>query len=417
MHEGLIKPKQRKVYQYNYVNQICMKTMIRYPILLALLGISAAIASLLSSTGAATYTVGPGESIQEAIDGAQNGDVIEVLSGTYREDLVIDKGLTLRGVDSGGGRPTLEGTKRYASVRLIGDGTTLEGFRLEDCGIDVESDGNLVRNNVLRSSTSGMSIGGSWNNISFNDIKVRWYLFSIGIMIYSNNNTLFRNEVEANGFMASGVYIVDCEDIIIRENKFKGGWFGNGLHVLRSPRNIIIGNQGDNPYWLGRGIFLDASDENLVMGNNATGGARGCSIGIMKSNKNLIVYNNLSNNVYSGIIILSNSSDNLIYLNNLLNNVVHAYSRDPTNLWSSPETVTYVYGGGSFTGYVGNFWEGYAAEDLGCDGIGDEPRLFEGGTDPFPLMDRFDSYHISEDPARGKLVLIRQLPPYFKIDI
>jgi len=67
-----------------------------------------------------------GESIQSAIDVAAPGTVIELGEGTYRESLVIDRSLTLRG--SAGGT-TIEGTARGAAVRIRGEGITV---RLEN---------------------------------------------------------------------------------------------------------------------------------------------------------------------------------------------------------------------------------------------------------------------------------------------
>ena len=62
---------------------------------------------ICGSAFAATITVQPGESIQEAIDQASSGDIIEVMSGTYQGNLDIKKE-TLIGIDSGDGMPVID---------------------------------------------------------------------------------------------------------------------------------------------------------------------------------------------------------------------------------------------------------------------------------------------------------------------
>ncbi|MFN0095762.1 MAG: nitrous oxide reductase family maturation protein NosD [Dehalococcoidia bacterium] len=56
-----------------------------------------------TSGNAATHTVSPGQSIQDAIDGAADGDTILIQPGTYAEDLVINgrTGLTIKGTAEG----------------------------------------------------------------------------------------------------------------------------------------------------------------------------------------------------------------------------------------------------------------------------------------------------------------------------
>ena len=69
--------------------------------------------TLLAPVQAATITVCPSgceyASIQAAISNANPKDVIEVHSGTYYENVIIDKPITLRGVDTGRGRPIVDG--------------------------------------------------------------------------------------------------------------------------------------------------------------------------------------------------------------------------------------------------------------------------------------------------------------------
>ncbi|WP_048144464.1 right-handed parallel beta-helix repeat-containing protein [Methanothrix harundinacea] len=344
-----------------------MKISMHHPITFALLGVLAVILYLFGLAGAANITVGPGENIQAAIREALPGDVIEVMSGTYNEDLVIDKRLTLRGVDSGEGKPLLLSDGSYGAITLIEDGITFEGFRLTDLGIDVISDGNIIRENVIRNSGFGICL------------------------TRSKENNISQNHVECSGFMGTAVFFNICENNILKDNCLRGGWGGNGIHLLESDNNVIVGNVAQDRSWLGRGIYLDSSNCNFVKGNTATGGPEGCSIALFRSNKNKIVQNNLTDNADSGLKIY-HSSGNLIYLNNFDENKNDPFSRNSTSFWHSPEPIVYRYGGNNFTAYLGNFWSVYSGHDAEGDGIGDSPHRFEGGEDRFPLIGRCENY-------------------------
>src|SRR5688500_19531267 len=59
-----------------------------------------ALAAAIGSAGAQSSVVGPGESIQKAVNAADPGDTI-VVRGVHREDVIIPKnGIKLRGVDA-----------------------------------------------------------------------------------------------------------------------------------------------------------------------------------------------------------------------------------------------------------------------------------------------------------------------------
>jgi pectin methylesterase-like acyl-CoA thioesterase len=65
----------------------------------------------MGSVHAARITVGPEDEdyqqIQQAINNASMGDVIEVHSGIYQERLHVTKALTLMGIDTGKGLPVI----------------------------------------------------------------------------------------------------------------------------------------------------------------------------------------------------------------------------------------------------------------------------------------------------------------------
>src|SRR5215471_14413731 len=91
-------------------------------------------AVLSASAEARTWTVGGAGAdfpfIAPAIAAASAGDVIEVRAGVYREDLVLDKRLTLVGI----GRPTLIGTGIGTVVTIVVPQCEISGFAIEGSG-------------------------------------------------------------------------------------------------------------------------------------------------------------------------------------------------------------------------------------------------------------------------------------------
>ena len=71
----------------------------------------------------------PAEELAAAVAGAQAGDTIEVTGGTFRGNLVIDKPLTLIGIDRPGrDRPTLDAENEAAvttALKTLAKGRTL----------------------------------------------------------------------------------------------------------------------------------------------------------------------------------------------------------------------------------------------------------------------------------------------------
>jgi hypothetical protein len=74
-------------------------------ILLAALSLIAL--SIIELATGSTMQVLPGESLQDAINAAKPGDIIEVHSGTYDGPIIMTKRLILRGLDTGNGMPVI----------------------------------------------------------------------------------------------------------------------------------------------------------------------------------------------------------------------------------------------------------------------------------------------------------------------
>src|SRR5512136_1465103 len=150
------------------------------------IGIAAGISilALLHGASAATIIV-PHDfaRIQWAIDNATSGDTIIVQNGTYYENVKVNKRLILKGI----GMPVIDARGRGSTIKLSKNGIRLEGFkatgagsRIENAGIKVKSDNNLIKGNNATKNGNGC-------------------IFGTGIYLYySHNNTLKNNDASGN---------------------------------------------------------------------------------------------------------------------------------------------------------------------------------------------------------------------------
>ena len=111
-------------------------------------------------------------SIQSAIDAANPGNTIIVTSGTYYENVVVNKQLTLSGI----GMPVVDARGSGSAITLSADGIILEGFTVTggasymEAGIKIISNNNTLRGNNASNNALGMVLESSGNNVMYNNI-------------------------------------------------------------------------------------------------------------------------------------------------------------------------------------------------------------------------------------------------------
>jgi len=206
--------------------------------------------------------------IQEAINNAETGSVILVQSGTYHEDLQINKTVSLRG--EGPGLTTIEGNASstvvsvtagnvgiedftilaeneyvnpvilYSTGSMLSDNVIKDGFY----GVVLsDSAGNVLSDNVIFNNSFGIEIRYSTNNV-FSDNLVMGQAVGIDLL-YSNNNIFHGNTVSENTY---GLSLYDSST----HNVFYHNNFNNTNQVSYSESTTstnVWSLAGEGNYW------------------------------------------------------------------------------------------------------------------------------------------------------------------------
>jgi len=140
--------------------------------------------------------------IQEAINNVNPGDTIFVRRGTYSENLIINKTITLIGEDRE--NTVIDGNNTGDVISIQASNVVIVGFTIKSskpytgCGIYIERFGNAtISNNTIENNGIGIqTVRSSGNKIYENIIWAN----SIGIQLfyYSSNNVIYRNVIFGN---------------------------------------------------------------------------------------------------------------------------------------------------------------------------------------------------------------------------
>jgi len=313
---------------------------------------------------AATITVRPGESIQEAIDLAHSGDVIEVMSGTYQGTLDIKKEVYLIGVDSGDGMPVINAGSILGSVFLTANNSLISGFKIlnpNGDGIDVISSNNTITNNTIEACGAAI------------------YLMVSDRNTISNNNATVRCQGVMGLLSSDGIMLAHSDENLIEGNTASGA--SMGIYLYYSHNNTIFNNIAQKN---DHGIAIKGSKNNTVQ-ENCVCDSKEEGIGLLNGcSGNTVTKNNVTNNSIG--IYLRDSNHNIVYLNDFIDNLQNALSSGSENRWHSPAEISYSCASKGYTGFLGNYWSDYEVTDSDGDGLGDVSYRFEYDCqDDYPL--------------------------------
>lgn len=156
-----------------------------------------------------TLHVGSGQTystIQAAINDANESDTVYVHSGTYNENIVINKTITLTG--EGSGSTSMQGGGDY-SITVTASNVVISGFTIKSDGgsfacVYLNSVTNCeISNNIIKNGGNCVHLVGSNSNIikdnTIEDNNVGVYLSN------SDSNTIHDNNIQSNN--ANGIFL------------------------------------------------------------------------------------------------------------------------------------------------------------------------------------------------------------------
>jgi len=270
--------------------------------------------------------------IQSAINAPEtlNGHTIFVRSGTYYEDIVVNKSLTIFGEIKD--TTFVVGSPGSVVFLVESDNVHISGFTMQNgnTGVQPYAQNATINDNIISNSTSqGIQVGGADNTISRNLIVN----CGVAILIYGSNHTIEKNILLNNSYWAMQL-----------------SYFSNNNKVRL---NEITNNHGS-------GIYVQSSHNNTISENAFINNEEG--IRIAYSTGNVIVHNHIINNTRQVFIDSGNVN----------------------NTWDDG----YPSGGNFWSDYNGtDLFSGPYQNEPESDGIGDTPYVIDADNqDRYPLI-------------------------------
>jgi len=204
--------------------------------------------------------------IQWAVDNATAWDTIIVRDGTYIENILVNKSLTIMS-ENGSANCIVQANNSNDHVfNITADNVTIKGFTVknatgtEKAGIYIYNSNNCTIENVNASNNYlGIYLFNSNNNtianntVSNNNEGMR--------LKSSSNNSIINNTVITNNW--NGIYFKDSDNNTIENNTISSNT-NHGIRFDSSNNNTIINNTIlSNDY----GIILEFSDYNKIINN------------------------------------------------------------------------------------------------------------------------------------------------------
>lgn len=251
-----------------------------------IIAITVVVALLLAMAVSTPVTAKPGTihvpddyvTIQEAVNAASAGDVIFIGSGTYNENVTVNKSVSIKG--AGSPRTTVQSPNGNTVFTVVASNVCISGFTITGAsnvwqsGIQISGADNVsISKNIIELNGNGITISNSDGTSIINNV-VRY-----------NDAPLASPQARIDN--GNGIIVWDSGggadlDILIKSNRtyynYKFGIFVGGAANMNADGTEINGNKlyhngaywnigaGDRN-WLGMG-FMNAMGTISVGGNN-----------------------------------------------------------------------------------------------------------------------------------------------------
>ena len=326
--------------------------------------------------------------IQAAINASNPGDNIHVWAGTYNENVVIDKTITLIGNSSTD--TIIKGDTSGNVVKITANEVNIEGFNITNSG----------------KGNAAIKVTSSYNNISYNNFIYNDY----GVQIHSSKgNIIVNNSIYENGIYISGdslqhwnSHIIDTSNTVNGKPIYyltntTGGTIpvGAGQVILANCTNVVVQNQD-----LSHGsvdILLGFSNQNHIL-NNTLDSNTISSIILYSSRNNKIYNNSCSNNNQPGIYIYSSNNNKIVNnLCNMNNAGIYLYCSDEN-------TISNNIASNNMDGILLRYSHGNNLDNNSClsnnlTGVRNKPHLsISGDNDNDEIPDDWE-YEYNLDPT------------------
>jgi hypothetical protein len=315
------------------------------------------------------------DTIQEAVDAAIGGDIIQVCAGTYTETVTVNKQLTINGAQAGLDARTRTG----AAESIVNDpngafNVTFNGVIIDGFTIEGATDTVLGYGVVFSGSFSGYRFQ---NNIVQDNIA-GVYLNSQGTSQTLVRHNLFKDNNEAGAASGNGIYADQGpKNVLVEENSFSGhtssamvfdSFVGPNsqitiknnetsgdatlMAIFNSTNSSITGNTvtggGGSAIFVGNGVSGLTIEKNII-GAGTSNGVRVNDFGVGPVS-NLTVTNNAITGRNRGVSVATGAlaTELEVHNNSITGSIADAVLNDDTdspvdasaNWWGSNDPAT-----------------------------------------------------------------------------